>query len=99
MITRLLVSVVGQTPFMKLGNAKDLYVAVSGQEELLNSCSYIAELTRLALGLSESAQGFVGAQLGSNNADDLGLHVSDMSGKTMDPELAQIARNLMEVEV
>jgi len=95
----LLVSVVRQTPFMKLGNAKDLYVAVSGQEELLNSCSYIARLTRLALGLSESAQGFVGAQLGSNNADDLGLHISDMSGNTMDSELAQIACNLIEVEV
>jgi len=57
----LLVNVVRQTPFMKLGNAKDLYAAVRGPDELLNSSSYIARLTRLALGLSESAQRFVGA--------------------------------------
>jgi len=87
-----LVNVVRQTPFMKLNNAKELYIAVRGPDELLNSCSYIARLTRLALGLSESPQRFVGAQLGSNNADDLVLHVSYMSGDEKDSEFSQITR-------
>jgi len=87
-----LVNVVRQTPFMKLNNAKELYIAVRGPDELLNSCSYIARLTRLALGLSESPQRFVGAPLGSNNADDLVLHVSYMSGDEKDSEFSQITR-------
>jgi hypothetical protein len=93
-----LVSVARQTPFMKLTNAKELYVAVRGPDDLLTSCSYIARLTRLALGLSESPPGFVGAQLGSNNADDLGLHVSYMSGGKEDSELAH-SLDLVDAEI
>jgi len=77
-----LVSVVRQTPFIKLGNAKDLYVAVSGEVELLNSCSYITRLMRLALGLSESPTDSIEAKHRSRIEDESGLPFSDMSSET-----------------
>lgn len=83
-----MVSVASQTPFIKLGNAKDLYVAVSGEEELLNSRSHIARLMRIALGLSESPQELIGAKHRSHKEDESGALFSDVSINTTDSEHA-----------